>query len=136
MANYMDEARVEELWHLIGDKYDPLFGRVQVVTGSYVGTGEVTDRTITVGFKPKAAIIAANNYGIFASGGQGAANVGGVAVWVEGITKINTGGYISSTLGNDEVGFAQTETGLVLSHLCAGRSLNTSEETYYYAIFG
>lgn len=110
-------------------------GATRVVTGSFAGTGSTSSKTITAGFKPKAAIFAANNYGIFASGGQAAANVSGIAIWIEGITKINTGGYSYDDI-YDTVNVTQTETGLILQNDETYNLPNKSGVTYYYAIFG
>lgn len=110
-------------------------GAARVVTGSFVGTGSTSSKTITAGFKPKAAIFAVNNYAIFASGGNAAANVGGIAIWIEGITKINTGGYTYSDI-YDTVMVVQTETGLILQNDYQYNLPNEKGVTYYYAIFG
>lgn len=129
-----DEAFVA-LKNLI-DKISPdKIGASRIVTGSFAGTGSTSKKTITAGFKPKAAIVAANNYGFFAGGGNSNANVEEIVVWVEGITVVGTGGYVSTGIDN-EVKFVQTETGLTLQNDVNFSLPNVSGATYYYAIWG
>ena len=129
-----DEALVA-LKNLIDGISPDKIGAARVVTGSFVGTGSTSSKTITAGFKPKAAIFANNDYGIFASGGNSAANVSGIAIWIEGITKINTGGYSYNDI-YDTVNVTQTETGLILQNDDSNGIPNEKGVTYYYAIFG
>lgn len=129
-----DEAFVA-LKNLIDGISPDKIGASRIVTGSFAGTGSTSKKTITAGFKPKAAIVAANDYGFFAGGGNSAANVEEIVVWVEGITVISTGGYVSTGIDN-EVKFVQTETGLTLQNDVNFSLPNVSGATYYYAIWG
>lgn len=136
-ADMVPDEAFAALWELIDTLTPAKVGAAQMVVLSYSGTGAVTDTVLTTGFRPKAAIIAAESYSIYAAGGSSAAGVSDVAVWVDGVTFAQGADYLSSAEdGYPGVAFTATDTGLILRHKHTHSSFGDAGTTYHCALFG
>lgn len=128
-----DEAFVA-LKNLIDNLTPGKIGASAIASGSYVGTGtNAQTKTITVGFKPRFAMIAENGFGFAASKASSAAdgNLHDVIIWCEGISTVDT----TAGFGGDEIAFTQTDTGLKLK-AADYTEFNAASTIYYYVLFG
>lgn len=138
MANYMDEARLEELWGLIKEQDEAVAAlvsaRAQIATGTYKGTGkagESNKKSLTFGFVPKLVFIQSSGTdphytGIYISG---QAHLGGFTIKASG-----TGGQINSFCCDASV--SGTKLSWYDDYSNAYWQLNVSGSTYYYVAIG
>lgn len=122
------------LKNLIDNLTPGKIGASAIASGSYVGTGtNAQTKTITVGFKPRFAMIAENGFGFAASKASSTAdgNLHDVIIWCEGISTVDT----TAGFGGDEIAFTQTDTGLKLK-AADSTEFNAASTIYYYVLFG
>lgn len=133
-ANMVPDEALVALKNLIDNLTPGKIGASAIASGSYVGTGaNAQTKTITVGFKPRFAMIAENGFGFAASKASSAAdgNLHDVIIWCEGISTVDTtAGWVG-----DEIAFTQTDTGLKIKS-AEYAEFNAASTTYYYVLFG
>lgn len=140
MANYMDEARVEELWGLIKEQDAVVVAlantKARVVSGTYTGTGTIgADKptTVTCGFKPKMFVI----YG--SMGGRGGYITDpDLAILIPSVGE--NGIQMSATNNEAYVQISTTDTGIsywsTKTDYSGGEQYNASGKVYHWVAFG